>query len=179
MIEITDIPTALTPAETAALQAVARDKYVLEIGALLGYSTLAIAQTARRVVSVDPHKGYPADNPRPTWDIYCRNLRRYPELRERIHPMKRRWQDAFGWGSWVYPYEVVFMDLTGEYEDTRECLAYFAPEWGWVLKTIAVHDCGHPDWPGVMKAVEWMKKRLGPYHWTYEQFDRLGIFHYA
>lgn len=172
-----DIPTALTRDETSVLQAICVGKHVLEIGALLGYSTVAIAQVAESVKSVDPHEGYPSDNPRPTFQQWGENLSRHG-LSHKVVCFKMRWQLAVQLER-IYPYEVVFMDLTGEYDDTKECLQYFAPEWGWSLKTIAVHDCGHPEWPGVDRAVEWMKERLGPYHYTFEQIDRLGVFRYV
>jgi predicted O-methyltransferase YrrM len=173
-----DIPTALTPAETEKLQSLARDKYVLEVGALLGYSTVALAQVARRVVSIDPHEGYPEDNPRPTFSTYWENLVRHG-VKDKVQPYKATWQEVVAHeGGFPAPYDMVFMDLTGRYEDTMELLMYLHGEWGWRLKTIAVHDCGHPDWPGVDRAVEEFRKFIGM-HATFQQVDRLGVFTYA
>jgi methyltransferase family protein len=174
-----DIPTALTTKERFALQAIVRDKHVLEIGALLGYSTVIMAQNAKRVVSLDPHEGYPEGAPRPTWERYLANLDMYG-VREKVIPVQATWQAAVGTlpSDCLYPYEVVFIDLTGKYEDTKEALMYFHPEWGWSLKTIAVHDCGHPDWPGVDQAVAEFREFIG-IHATFEQVDRLGIFRYV
>jgi len=170
-----DIPTALTKAETNKLREICADKYVLEIGALLGYSTVAIGQVAKCVMSVDPHENYPEHNPQPTFEKWLANVIRY-DVFDRVIPMQGMWQDVLS-DDIPAPYDVVFMDLTGKYEDTKECLMHFHPEWGWRLKTICVHDCGHPDWPGVMKAVKEFKDFLGM-HCTYEQVDRLGIFQY-
>lgn len=174
-----DIPTALTLAETEKLQEVCRDKYVMEIGALLGYSTVAIAQVAKRVISIDPHEGYPEHDPKPTFETWSENVKRYG-VRDKVIPIVDTWQNAcnLNLGRLPYPYDVVFMDLTGKYEDTKECLMHFHPEWGWRLQTICVHDCGHPDWPGVMKAVKEFRDFLGM-HSEYEQVDKLGIFHYV
>jgi hypothetical protein len=176
-----DIPTALTLAETEKLQEICRDKYVMEIGALLGYSTVAIGQVAKGITSIDPHEGYPEHDPKPTFETWLANVKRYGVL-NKITPVRNTWQNAFSLydRKWKcpLPYDVVFMDLTGRYEDTKECLMHFHPEWGWRLKTICVHDCGHPDWPGVMEAVKEFRDFLGM-HAIYEQIDKLGIFHYA
>lgn len=49
------ISTSVTAAETAELQRLALGGRVLEIGSAYGYSTVALAQVAERVVAVDPH----------------------------------------------------------------------------------------------------------------------------
>lgn len=172
-----EIPTALTPDETTKLQEIAAGKYVLEVGALLGYSTIALAQVAEHVFSIDPHDGYPENDPRPTWGAYIDNLQRH-RVSEKVTPIKARWQDVAENGGLPVPYDVVFMDLTGRYEDTMALLMHLHPEWGWRLKTIAVHDCGHPDWPGVDRAVAEFRDFIGM-HATFEQVDRLGVFTYA
>jgi hypothetical protein len=71
------IPTSMTPAETALLQGVARDRVVYEAGSLLGHSTVALSEVAQRVISVDPHDGYPRWAPTPTWEQYQHNIRVY------------------------------------------------------------------------------------------------------
>jgi len=179
MTAVIDIPTALTPAETELLQSLARDKYVLEVGALLGYSTVVLAQVAKQVISIDPHEGYPDNNPRPTWQTYRENLARHG-VKDKVLPYKATWQEvaAHDEGGLPAPYDMVFMDLTGRYEDTMELLMYLHPEWGWRLKTIAVHDCGHPDWPGVDRAVEEFREFMGM-HAKFQQVDRLGVFTYV
>lgn len=50
-------PGWLSDAEADYLARLARDKTVLELGAWLGRSTVALASTAAHVVSVDWHKG--------------------------------------------------------------------------------------------------------------------------
>lgn len=171
------IPTALTDAETDKLKRLAEGKNVLEIGSLLGYSTVILAQVAKHVISIDPHEGYPETAPKSTLTRYIENINEYG-VAHRVTSVVSTWQDALAPGHNLYPYELVFIDVTGKYRDTYECLRHFAPEWGWSLKTIAVHDCGHPSWPGVDRAVKDFQNDLG-IHALYEQVDRLGIFTYV
>lgn len=49
------INTSLTERETAELQRLAKDGDVLEVGTAYGYSTVALALVAKRVIAVDPH----------------------------------------------------------------------------------------------------------------------------
>lgn len=170
------IPTALTDAESEKLKRLAEDKHVLEIGSLLGYSTVIMAHVAKQVISIDPHDGYPEDNPTSTLAQYVRNLNEYGC--NNVVTVVDTWENALVPGHNYYPYDLVFVDFTGKYEDTLKCLLHFAPEWGWRLKTIAVHDCGHPEWPGVDRAVKEFQNRLG-IHAVYEQIDRLGVFTYV
>ena len=51
------IRTGVHPSEAFALKTMAHNKVVLEFGAQLGFSTIVMAQVARRVVSVDWHRG--------------------------------------------------------------------------------------------------------------------------
>ena len=69
----TDIPTALSPAESMLLQRVARGRRVVEAGALLGHSTIVLASTAASVVSIDKHEGYGPS----TLGAWLRNIDRY------------------------------------------------------------------------------------------------------
>jgi len=56
----TELPEGwLTEAEVSVLQGLARNQLVLEIGSWLGRSTVAMAQVALHVVSVDHHRGSP------------------------------------------------------------------------------------------------------------------------
>jgi predicted rRNA methylase YqxC with S4 and FtsJ domains len=54
----TYIPTALSKREAMRLQAYAYGRRVVEAGALLGFSTIALAEVAEHVVSIDRHTGY-------------------------------------------------------------------------------------------------------------------------
>jgi len=53
------ISTSLTVRETETLQELTAGKTVLEIGSAFGYSTIAMALVARRVVSIDHHRDHP------------------------------------------------------------------------------------------------------------------------
>lgn len=72
-----DVQTAVTPAETMQLQELARGGVVLELGAHFGYSTIALARTARRVHSVDWHQGDSMAGHMNSLEAYFTNLRRY------------------------------------------------------------------------------------------------------
>ena len=74
---MTDIPTALTYREDNLLRSICVGHVCYEAGALLGHSTVVIAQAAKALVSVDPHDGYPTWQPRPTWQPFLRNLRQH------------------------------------------------------------------------------------------------------
>jgi Methyltransferase domain len=63
-------PGWLSDQEAEYLAEQARDKLVLEIGAFLGRSTVAMARTATHVVSIDHHHG----RPEPTVRDYLANL---------------------------------------------------------------------------------------------------------
>lgn len=146
-----DIPSAVTTLEREKLRHLARGKRVLEIGALLGHSTVALAKVAEHVVSVDPHRGYPQGNPRGTLYAFTANLWRAGVLdkvtvivdtHDRALPLLAGGQ-----------FDGVFIDCTGEYDLTVDVMAMscrLLRHHGWM----AVHDCGHPDWPGALKAVE-------------------------
>lgn len=139
-----DIPTALTPAETAKLQEVARGKVVYEAGALLGYSTVALAQVAKRVISVDPHTGYPQPNATSTWEQYLYNLERYGVL-DRVRPFRADFQvhipdgtDFIAWG-----------DLTGDGKLMEEFLR--TRGFG---SAIVLHDYGRGGCSESTKAID-------------------------
>lgn len=51
------IRTSITAVEVRALRRLAREAVVVEIGSAYGYSTVAMALVAKRVISVDPHTG--------------------------------------------------------------------------------------------------------------------------
>lgn len=164
----TAIPSALTYRESLALAALAAGKRVLEVGALLGYSTVLMARTARVVHSVDPHEGYPHNDPKPTLAPFMEN----------IAPVRNKVVVHVGYDSAVLPvfehltFGLAFLDLTGLYDDT-----YAAMYRAWPLLTqpggvLAVHDCGHADWPGVEQAIINFTYEQGV---TYYTIDRLAV----
>lgn len=69
-----DVDGWLTSFEGAALAEFADGQDVLEIGSYCGRSTICLAQTARSVVSVDPHHGEATPEPRETLSAIRQNL---------------------------------------------------------------------------------------------------------
>ncbi len=163
------IPTAVTPAEARALIDLARGKRVLEVGSLLGYSTVLMAEVARHVVAVDPHEGYPAGDPRPTLAPFLDNLS--------THNVRRKVTVLVGTDAdlpFLAPrsFDLAFIDTTGEYEDTWRIMHAVVP----LLRpdgVLAVHDCGHPDWPGAEAAA---RDFSNTYALPFALVDRLAIF---
>lgn len=64
----------LTDAEVNYLQQQAADKTVLEVGTYLGRSTVAMAYTAKTVVTIDHHQGPPQDLAGATVKRFLENL---------------------------------------------------------------------------------------------------------
>jgi predicted O-methyltransferase YrrM len=71
------IPSAVTPRETTQLRSLARGGTVLELGAHFGYSTIALAQVAQIVHSVDWHQGDSMVGSMSSLEAYMGNLRRH------------------------------------------------------------------------------------------------------
>jgi predicted O-methyltransferase YrrM len=165
-----DIPSAITPAEAARLYELSAGKLVLEVGSLLGHSTVVLAQGALRVVSVDPHEGYPTHNPRPTLRPFLANLERF-DVRDKVAVM-------IGTDEEILPhlqsgqFSLAFIDCTGEYDVTltamRRCIPLLHH-----TAALAVHDCGHPDWPGALAAAETFAREQRR---TFEIIDRMAVF---
>lgn len=72
-----DVPSSLSIEQSARLSQLARGKLVLEFGAFLGKSTIALASTATRVHSVDWHKGDAHAGYSNTLPGFLANLSRY------------------------------------------------------------------------------------------------------
>jgi glycosyltransferase involved in cell wall biosynthesis len=77
-----DIPSAITGEEAARLASLASGGDVLELGAWYGFSTVVLAQAARRVTSVDWHQGDGSltemgEPDADTWEPFRQNLARY------------------------------------------------------------------------------------------------------
>jgi len=136
------IPTALTKREDEALRRWARDRVVTEVGALLGHSTVEIAQTARRVHSIDRHTGYDG-KPNNTLRQYMRNL----EVAMLNIAVIAIVGDAITELP-KYPAHFCFIDLCGTHQVTLAALqAAKAP-------FVAVHDYQRQNCKGVATAVE-------------------------
>ena len=147
-----NIKSAVTAAEIARLAALAAGKRVVEVGSLLGFSTVHLARAACRVVAIDPHDGYPYYNPSPTLPEFLGNLERFgvlPKVDVRVG-YAQDWLPKLSekHGSISDNFGLTFIDATGFYEDTKFCLAH-APS-----PVIAVHDYGRRGCGGVEKAVK-------------------------
>lgn len=77
MIFAEDIPSSVTEAECARLSDLAEGGRVLELGAWLGRSTIALASTATHVHSVDWHQGDDHVGSGDTAVAFLKNLNRY------------------------------------------------------------------------------------------------------
>lgn len=149
-----DIPTALSPIEADALAQLATAEHVLEVGSLLGFSTVTMAITAASVASVDPHDGYPADNPRPTWEPFLNNLFRFGVI-DNVHPIRElatRKTLSLLVDEFPAP-GFAFIDVDGTYENTIEVIEAVDSVMHVDSQFIAVHDYGLLDWPGAGAAV--------------------------
>ncbi len=140
------VPGWLSFAEGRALWELARGKRVLELGRFHGRSTVALAQSARLVVSVDT--GDPA--PAADW------LARFG-VGERVDLHRGTFADIV---PRLGQYDLVFVDGAHDAPNVRAdlelALAALAP--GGVL---ACHDYPDPDWPDVRRVVDEVAARVG------------------
>jgi len=159
MNSLLDIPTGLTEPEAVALQQLAAGKRVLEVGALLGFSTVILAQVADEVASVDPHDGYPFNDPRDTWVPFNNNLLRYG-VADKVLTYRDRYTArtaALIGDEWGAP-NFAFLDLDGTYENTFKVMELVAEHMAVPMDDreatiLAVHDYGLPEWPGAGAAI--------------------------
>ncbi len=114
------IKSALSPQETAMLQKLAKGKLVVEVGSLLGYSTIQMARVARRVLAVDPHNGYPYYQPTPTLQEFLRNIERW-NVAGLVTPIVDKAQNVL---PSLVAAGLTFIDTTGFYKDTMYCLEH-------------------------------------------------------
>ena len=135
---IPDCPTALSPREVACLQRWASGKLVVEAGALLGYSTIKLAEVATRVISIDRHKDYTI----PTLTRFRSNLDR-AGIRDKVEIVVECALSALP----RYRADFGFIDLTGQCMLTQQALeACQAP-------IVGVHDFQRPHCEGVERAI--------------------------
>lgn len=137
------VPTAISPAEARLLQRLARDRRVVEAGALLGFSTITMAKVATDVVSIDQHTGYSGD----TWRRYRSNLSRFG-VNGRVIPIRSKVENYWHFCT----SDFAFIDLTGEAYLTEWAIRY-AP-----APLIAVHDFERQSCDGVARAVEHVRR---------------------
>jgi SAM-dependent methyltransferase len=148
-----DIPSAVTGEEAARLANLASGGDVLELGAQYGFSTVVLAQAARRVTSVDWHQGdesiaaVSGAECADTWEAYRANLARYG-VAGKVDARRGRFED-------VLPalqrqgalFDGVFIDAQHDAASVAADLALALPlirPGGWV----AFHDYGRSDATG-------------------------------
>lgn len=141
----------LTEAEGRTLFDLALDKVCLEIGSFCGRSTVCIGQAAKVLHCVDPFNGQASVGPGWTADKLLQNcmvagisgkLVLYPMLSWDASPLLQG--HRFG---------LVFIDGNHSREACLHDLNLAKSLLAGSGK-IAVHDYGHPNWPGVKKAVD-------------------------
>jgi len=137
-----NIPTALSFNETILIKNLSRNKKVLEIGSLLGYSTINMAKEAKAVTSIDPHEGYPYKGAETTIFKFKYNLTRYNINNVKII------QDIFE-NVKKEKYDFVFIDLSGKYELTKKVLEYVQN-----IPVVVIHDFARQNCSGVEKAIK-------------------------
>lgn len=143
-----DIATSISPVEADRLVELARDSVVLEVGSWRGFSTVAMAQVARRVYAVDHHLGDEHAGHDESLSYLIANLDRYG-VRDRVAVLV---SDAAG----ILPAlgkplaDGAFLDAFHEAPAVRGDLAMVWPlvrTGGW----LAIHDYGRF---GVAEAVD-------------------------
>jgi predicted O-methyltransferase YrrM len=135
------ISTELTEAELAKIAELAADKKVLEIGARVGGSTVAMAKTAHMVYSVDWHQGgemYDAIGGQgDTLGAFWATVN-FHQLRDKVKPMVGKTQDILPTLA-DQQYDLVFID--GDH--TYKGVAYDLAQARRLIRpggTIALHD---------------------------------------
>lgn len=125
------IPCALSNPERRLLAELADGRVVVEAGALLGGSTVHLAQSAAWVVSIDRHEGYTGD----TWAQYRTNLLRHSAYN--VRPIRGCCLHILP----AVPADVAFIDLTGERALTTGAILALHPS----IPLVAVHDFGRQN----------------------------------
>lgn len=141
-----DIPSAITGEEAARLASLASGGDVLELGAWYGFSTVVLAQAARKVTSVDWHQGDGSltemgEAGRDTWAEYRANLARYG-VTGRVDARRGRFEDVLpALKAQGVLFDGVFLDAQHDAAAVQADLDLVLPlvrPGGWV----AFHDYG-------------------------------------
>jgi glycosyltransferase involved in cell wall biosynthesis len=147
-----DVPTAVTRDEAARLATLASGGDVLELGAWHGFSTIILAQAARRVTSVDWHGGDASltamgEAGASTWEAYRANLARYG-VAGKVDARRGRFTDVLqALARSGALFDGVFLDAQHDAAAVQADLELALPlvrPGGWV----AFHDYGRSDETG-------------------------------
>ena len=153
----------LSKTEGEWLSKVCGGKTVLEVGSFYGRSTICIAQTARRVVSVDTHAGDSNTGTANTFETFRKNL-----VQHKVHMKVDAKVGDFQTVGPKLPrqaYDVIFIDACHEYDAVKLDIATAEP----LLKPggiWAFHDYKAPYHPGVRRAVDEFLRRKNHHRWT-------------
>lgn len=140
----------LTEKEGEFLRDLATDQEVLEIGTYCGRSTICMAQTAKSLLSIDPHDGRGTPKPRETLKECKANLKRYGVF-DKVTLLTDRPES-------IDPIDFVFIDGAHDRDNVEADLLYAKAH---LRKDglIACHDYGTE--PGVTLAVDAYLKNGG------------------
>lgn len=147
-----DVPSAVTSDEAARLATLASGGDVLELGAQYGFSTIILAQAARRVTSVDWHQGDASiaamgGGPADTWEAYRANLARYG-VAGKVDARRGRFSDVLpALAKAGALFDGVFLDAQHDAAAVQADLELALPlvrAGGWV----AFHDYGRSEETG-------------------------------
>src|SRR5262249_2974479 len=147
-----DIPSAVTGEEAAKLASLASGGDVIELGAQYGFSTVILAQAARRVTSVDWHLGDPSiaamgAEPGDTRGACRANLARYG-VAGKVDARRGRFEDVLpALAKQGALFDGVFLDAQHDTASVERDLALVLPlirPGGWV----AFHDYGRSEATG-------------------------------
>jgi predicted O-methyltransferase YrrM len=87
------IETGISESEAVELERLARRRTVIEFGAWLGFSSVVLGRVARRLVSVDWHRGDEHAGRRDTIEAYFTHLTEY-EVRDSVIAIVGRFEDV-------------------------------------------------------------------------------------
>jgi predicted O-methyltransferase YrrM len=152
-----DVVGFLSPGEGQQLAELARGLIVLEIGSWQGRSTICMAQTARKVLAVDPHRNFAHAGNEPSLEAFVANLRRYG-VEDKVLPLVGKSEEIL---PLLKPYlvDMVFVDGWHDLEsielDIVLATPILQPAGTWVF-----HDYGHAQFPAVQQCVDKMAARL-------------------
>lgn len=135
-----NIPSAVSLREAKALQRYSKDRYCIEAGSLLGFSTVVMGRVAKQVLAIDRHTGYDK-LPNDTYRLFLRNLDVY-NVTKTVIPVLGDFRALSRWRA-----DFAFIDLDGEHNTTLEAIQRArAP-------IVGVHDYGRQNCKGVESAV--------------------------
>lgn len=134
--------------EGKELWRLAKDKRVLEVGSYCGCSTICLAQTAKSVLSVDPHDGSGTPAPMNTFEQFQKNVERYG-VAEWVTTHIGTLADELP----ANEFDLIFIDGKHDTESVREDIRLALPRLapGGLL---AFHDYQASEHPGIEVAVD-------------------------